>query len=120
MATAEQRGRRKVHRCEECGLILVWDEECPNHPDASRIWWPQSMRIAYHLVALRATDAIDFDAWVETAPDEDLTGTTRGDLALALTCARKWQPAWFEEGRELPKPVSPRGLFPHPDDKKGV
>ena len=103
-------GRPLKYRCEECGRLLRGLETCPAHVATYRLQWTRKLVVAYHLVCLWGDQGKDLDRWVEQCPESDVTGTTRGDLALALACARSWKQPEFTE-RELPRVVSPKGLY---------
>lgn len=91
---------QKNGRCEECGRHLKVGERCFKHPSATRIGWTHSLFVAVHLVR-KAAESGDAEKYIESAPDMDLTGTTRGDLAYALAMLRKWHPDFDAEMREF-------------------
>ena len=103
----------KHSRCEECGYPLRGAERCPRHPGALPVDWPQKRFIAYNLVcraAGRGLTGAALDAWVEETKEGEADGTTPGDLAVALTYARKWKRQEFNESG-LPSLVTPKGLY---------
>lgn len=85
--------RRKYHRCEECGLVLTFDDVCPRHPAAIRIHWPQARDAAAKYLQTQDIQGMagkELDEWVERYDPNYFPGTTTGDLALVLTYLRKW------------------------------
>lgn len=68
------------------------------------------MRVAWHLICKWGYEAQNLDWMVENCDPSDITGTSRGDLALALSFARQWNTHDFEEAFEPPTPAG-RPLF---------
>lgn len=107
--------KTRIHRCEECGRALPpYAEHCVTHPTAPVIAWTHKIRDAYAII-VKAHGQLhisgkDLDRWVEEVPADYIPGTSRGNLALALSYARRWKIPPFSE-TDLPSVATAAGLF---------
>jgi len=105
----------KISRCSECGFsVYRWEakQACPKHHQVegcTLIPWTTKLGIAMGYVERIARLGGNLERWIEEANPDYYPGTTRGDMALALTYARKWR--IIDEGNDLPSTATPRGLF---------
>lgn len=105
----------RIRRCEECGKALSrYAAHCTMHPSVGTMAWSHRIRDAYAYV-LKANGQLgksgrDLDRWVEETDPAYYPGITRGDLALALSYARRWKLPPFDE-TDLPPVTTPAGLF---------
>jgi hypothetical protein len=76
--------------------------------------WPGVMVRAMYYLSRAAETTSDLDRWIEDHPDgASDAGVGQGHLALALTCARRWNEPWLTTpapSTAAPTP-SPSGLY---------